>query len=219
MKVLIIGGTGNISTATARTLVARGDEVTLYNRGQRQVDIPGAYKTIIGDRYDHAAFEAQMAQAGTFDCVIDMIGYAPEDVESAVRAFAGRVEQICLLQHGRRLHQAAYGLPGHWGHRAQALPLVSLCLQKGPVRAHPGSGTGARRFCFDHHSPGADLQRQQHSASPARSGPPLVAARAPGQADPDPRRRHLALGGQPSRRRGAGLCRCGGQSQDVRQEL
>ena len=93
MKVLIIGGTGNISTATARRLLARGDEVTLYNRGQRQVDLPGAYKTMIGDRYDHAAFEAQMAGADAFDCVIDMIGYAPEDVESAIRAFAGRVEQ------------------------------------------------------------------------------------------------------------------------------
>jgi nucleoside-diphosphate-sugar epimerase len=93
MKVLIIGGTGNISTATARHLVARGDEVILYNRGQRQVDIPGAYKTMIGDRYDHAAFEAQMTEAGTFDCAIDMIGYALEDVESAVRAFGGRVKQ------------------------------------------------------------------------------------------------------------------------------
>jgi nucleoside-diphosphate-sugar epimerase len=94
MKVLIIGGTGNISTATARHLVARGDEVTLYNRGQRQVDISGAYETMIGDRYDHVAFEAQMAEVGTFDCAIDMIGYAPEDVESAVRAFGGRVKQL-----------------------------------------------------------------------------------------------------------------------------
>jgi nucleoside-diphosphate-sugar epimerase len=93
MKVLIIGGTGNISTATTRTLVARGDEVTLYNRGQTQVEIPGPCRTLTGDRYDHAAFEAQITEAGTFDCVIDMIGYAPQDLESAVRAFGGRVAQ------------------------------------------------------------------------------------------------------------------------------
>ena len=94
MRVLIIGGTGNISTATARVLVARGDDVTLYNRGQREADIPGPYTVIMGDRYDHAAFEAQMAEAGTFDVVIDMIGYAPEDVHSLIRAFAGRTEHL-----------------------------------------------------------------------------------------------------------------------------
>lgn len=31
MKVLIIGGTGLISTAITRSLVGRGDDVTLYN--------------------------------------------------------------------------------------------------------------------------------------------------------------------------------------------
>ena len=34
MRVLIIGGTGLISTAITRTLIARGDAVVLYNRGQ-----------------------------------------------------------------------------------------------------------------------------------------------------------------------------------------
>ena len=33
MRVLIIGGTGLISTALTRALIARGDDVTLYNRG------------------------------------------------------------------------------------------------------------------------------------------------------------------------------------------
>jgi len=93
VKILLIGGTGNISTAITRILVARGDQVTVYNRGQTQVAIPGEVQTIVGDRYDHAAFEAQMAETGGFDAVIDMIGYAPADVESAVRAFRGRVEQ------------------------------------------------------------------------------------------------------------------------------
>ncbi len=92
MRILIIGGTGNISTATARILAARGEDVTLYNRGRSGAPID--CKTITGDRYDHAAFEAQMAEAGTFDCVIDMIGYDPEDVRSLVRAFAGRTAQV-----------------------------------------------------------------------------------------------------------------------------
>ncbi len=36
MRVLIIGGTGIISTGITRLLVERGDEVVLYNRGRRK---------------------------------------------------------------------------------------------------------------------------------------------------------------------------------------
>lgn len=94
MQVLIIGGTGLISTAITRFLVERGDAVTLYNRGQTKADIPEGYNTITGNRKDYATFEAQMAEVGNFDAVIDMIGFVPGDVESAVRAFQGRVGQF-----------------------------------------------------------------------------------------------------------------------------
>ena len=91
MNVLIIGGTGLISTATTRALLARGADVTHFNRGKsRPEPLPGV-KTIVGDRTDHAAFEAAMAEAGTWDCVIDMVGYKPADAESVVRTFKGKI--------------------------------------------------------------------------------------------------------------------------------
>jgi nucleoside-diphosphate-sugar epimerase len=93
MNILIIGGTGLISTAITRYLVARGDDVTLYNRGQREAELPGDVKRIIGDRTDYATFEAQMAEAGSFDCAIDMVCFRPEEAESAIRAFRGRIVQ------------------------------------------------------------------------------------------------------------------------------
>ena len=94
MRVLIIGGTGLISTAITRLLVERGDDVTLYNRGQREAPVPVGLRRILGDRKDHAAFERRMAEAGPFDCVIDMVCFAPEEAESDVRAFGGRVGQL-----------------------------------------------------------------------------------------------------------------------------
>ncbi len=94
MRVLIIGGTGLISTAICAQLLARGDEVTVFNRGQREWRIPGQVRHIRGDRTRHATFERQMAEAGTFDCVIDMICYHPQEAESDVRAFAGRTGQL-----------------------------------------------------------------------------------------------------------------------------
>ncbi|CAA9209160.1 MAG: hypothetical protein AVDCRST_MAG77-1914 [uncultured Chloroflexi bacterium] len=94
MKVLIIGGTGLISTSMTRQLLERGDEVTLYNRGQSEVRVPAGARTIHGDRKDFAAFEAQIAKAGRFDCVIDMICFLPEEAESLARAVRGRTAQL-----------------------------------------------------------------------------------------------------------------------------
>lgn len=92
MNVLIIGGTGLISSAITRFLLERGDRVTHYNRGQLDLyPPPPGVRTIHGDRTDYRAFEQQMAELGTFDCVIDMVGYAPGDAASAVRAFRGRI--------------------------------------------------------------------------------------------------------------------------------
>jgi len=90
IKVLIIGGTGNISTGITRLLLENGYDVTLYNRGNTTIE---GVKTIRGDRTDYSAFESQMSEAGSFDCLIDMVAYHTDDVRSAIRAFGGKVEQ------------------------------------------------------------------------------------------------------------------------------
>ena len=94
MKILIIGGTGLISTAITKQLLERGDDVTLFNRGKSEARIPDGAKIIHGDRKQYAEFEKQMADAGNFDCVMDMVGFVPEDAESVIRAFKGRIGQF-----------------------------------------------------------------------------------------------------------------------------
>lgn len=94
MKILIIGGTGLISTAITRQLLERGDAVTLYTRGQSPTRFAGHVARIIGDRTDHAAFERHMREAERFDCVIDMVGYEAEDAASVVRAFRSRTGHV-----------------------------------------------------------------------------------------------------------------------------
>jgi nucleoside-diphosphate-sugar epimerase len=93
MRILIIGGTGIISTGITRLLIERGDDTVLYNRGLSPSLVEGNYTTIIGDRKDFVSFENQMQEAGFFDCVIDMVCYLPEEAESAIRAFKGRTGQ------------------------------------------------------------------------------------------------------------------------------
>jgi nucleoside-diphosphate-sugar epimerase len=90
MRVLIIGGTGLISTPMTGMFLERGDDVTLYNRGVRPSRVADGAQQVHGDRTDFAAFEAQIAALGPFDCVVDMVCFDPLEAESAVRALSGR---------------------------------------------------------------------------------------------------------------------------------
>lgn len=89
MKVLLIGGTGLISTGIVKSLQTRGADITVFNRGQTE-DRLGDVHHLTGDRNDFAAFEATMAGTGPWDVVIDMICFEAKQAESDVRAFAGR---------------------------------------------------------------------------------------------------------------------------------
>ncbi|WP_136690095.1 NAD-dependent epimerase/dehydratase family protein [Halorhabdus amylolytica] len=93
MDVLLIGGTGIISTGITRQLVAAGHDVTIFNRGETDVEIPDGVSEIHGDRFDHDAFEKQVADVDV-DCVIDMMCFDVDDADSDVRAFGDEVEQF-----------------------------------------------------------------------------------------------------------------------------
>ena len=96
MRTLIIGGTGLISAPMTRDLAARGEQVTVYNRGKRSPDLPEGVEQITGDRTDYDRFETRMRAVAPFDVVIDMICYKPEDALSLSRAFAGRVGHLIV---------------------------------------------------------------------------------------------------------------------------
>ena len=91
MKVLIIGGTGNISRGIVAALLQRNHEVVMFNRGQHPDAPPPDIQVIHGDRRDRDAFESRM-RAEKFNAVIDMISYNADDAASALRAFRGRVD-------------------------------------------------------------------------------------------------------------------------------
>jgi len=85
MKIVVVGGTGNISLSIVRLLLEQGHEVACYNRGQAG-DVPEGARQITGDRSQRADFEATM-QREKFDAAIDMICFTREEAESSLRAF------------------------------------------------------------------------------------------------------------------------------------
>ena len=50
MKVLLIGGTGLISTGVVKHLRSRGAEVTVFNRGRTENRLPAGVVQVTGDR-------------------------------------------------------------------------------------------------------------------------------------------------------------------------
>ena len=85
MKIVVVGGTGNISTSIVRRLLQLGHDVTCYNRGQSG-SLPEGARLLTGDRADRATFEETM-QREKFDAAIDMISFNAEDAHSSLRAF------------------------------------------------------------------------------------------------------------------------------------
>lgn len=114
MNVLLIGGTGLISTSIARQLLERGDEVTLFNRGQSENRLPEGAKEIRGDRREYSQFENTFADA-RYDVVCDMVSFVPDDAASALRAFRGKVGQF--------------------------IQCSTVCVYSGPVMEYPTTET------------------------------------------------------------------------------
>ena len=96
MRILFLGGTGNISTACVELAARRGHEVTVLTRGHRASEVPGAVERVAGDRNDGALLR-QVAEARRYDAVVDFLGYRTPQVETAIEAFAGRVGQYVFI--------------------------------------------------------------------------------------------------------------------------
>ena len=94
MKVLFIGGTGNISKACVELAVARGHEVTLLNRGKNQ-PIAGT-KQIVADMADTTAAAAALGSQ-SWDVVADFIIFNPEQLELRLNLLRGRVGQFFFI--------------------------------------------------------------------------------------------------------------------------
>jgi len=109
MKVLFIGGTGIISTASTRLAAERGIEMTLLRRGQHAVDLPESVRTITADIHDEAA-AAKALGTERFDAVVDWTVFTTAQLERDIRLFRERTDQYIFISSA-----SAYQKPvGHY---------------------------------------------------------------------------------------------------------
>jgi len=79
MRLLVLGGTKFLGRAVAEDALARGHELTLFNRGRTDPDLFPKAERLRGDRKTDLSALADR----TWDAVIDTSGYVPADVRAA----------------------------------------------------------------------------------------------------------------------------------------
>ena len=93
MKILFIGGTGNISTSTSRLCIEKGWDLWLLNRsGVRSLS--GA-KSLQVDINSPAA-AAQLAKH-EWDVVVNWVAFTTADIERDIRLFKGKTAQYIFI--------------------------------------------------------------------------------------------------------------------------
>jgi nucleoside-diphosphate-sugar epimerase len=96
MKVLFIGGTGNISSACVELALERGYEITVLNRGTRSEGLDPRVTSITGDRNDIDTLR-DVATGTHYDVVADFVGFTPDQVTKDIEAFSGRIGQYLYI--------------------------------------------------------------------------------------------------------------------------
>ena len=104
MKILLIGGTGTISSAITRQLAETEHEVYLLNRGNNNKHLPLKIKQITADINNEEEAKAKLAGM-SFDAVCDFIGFVPAQLERDYRLFAGKTKQFLFISSASAYHK------------------------------------------------------------------------------------------------------------------
>lgn len=118
MKVLFIGGTGNISISVSRLAVERGIDLYLLNRGKQPVTIDGAH-SLVADITQPDQVREALAEHH-FDAVVNWIAYVEADIVRDLALFAGVCDQYIFISSA-----SAYQKPPTFPIITESTPLAN----------------------------------------------------------------------------------------------
>jgi nucleoside-diphosphate-sugar epimerase len=94
LKILFIGGTGQISYPCVERAVAAGHQVSVFNRGLRGDPLPAGVASIVGELGSPAY--ADLAKAN-YDVVAQFIAFTPDQVQRDIDIFSGHCGQYVFI--------------------------------------------------------------------------------------------------------------------------
>lgn len=96
MKVLFIGGTGTISMAISRQLLAEGHTLYLLNRGNRTAQLPDGAISLETDINDRSRVQ-ELLKDLTFDVAADFIAFETAQVERDYELLKDKTKQYIFI--------------------------------------------------------------------------------------------------------------------------
>ncbi len=96
MKILIIGGTGTISTEISKLTVKKGHELYLVNRGNHNSELPEGIHFINADINNEQQAREKL-EGMTFDVVCDFIAFVKPQLERDYRLFKDKTKQFIFI--------------------------------------------------------------------------------------------------------------------------
>jgi nucleoside-diphosphate-sugar epimerase len=95
LKILYIGGSGEVSPGCIEAGLEMGQDISVYNRGTSGVPLPKGAKHIPGDATDETKYQALGRQK--WDAVCQFRSFGMDQCERDIRAFAGNVGQFVFI--------------------------------------------------------------------------------------------------------------------------
>lgn len=95
MKVLFIGGTGNISKSVSKLCAAEGIDLYLLNRGKTGVEIPGT-KSIKADISNIKEVSSALKKHN-WDVVVNWIVFAEKEIRRDIELFRNKTKQYVFI--------------------------------------------------------------------------------------------------------------------------
>jgi nucleoside-diphosphate-sugar epimerase len=112
VKVLYIGGTGTISSASVAESVRQGQDVHVLNRGRTagRRPLPAGVTTIEADVQDPESVRRAL-DGTTFDSVVNFLSFGAKDAADAVELLEGRTGQYVHISSASIYHKPVRKVP------------------------------------------------------------------------------------------------------------
>src|SRR5262249_41429905 len=109
MRVLYIGGSGEISFECIPESVRLGHDVNVVNRGNNNAGLPEECRFIRGDINDDDAYSHLAGE--NYDVICQFRLFTPAEIERDIANFAGQCDQYVFISTASAYRKPVRGLP------------------------------------------------------------------------------------------------------------
>ncbi len=180
MKLLILGGSGQLSGRVAELALTQGHEVWTLTRGLRK--LPEGVHSLVADRTDDATIRRAMEEADTrWDACLDCTAQNPAHAAQCVEIISRYTDRFVVVSTDSVYHPAYKEVPqnesnehylrdGGYGATKRLMEEVFIASDLNYTIFRPGHifGAGFQAGCYPENSRQSDLLPQMRAGVPLR---------------------------------------------------